>query len=135
VAAVVLLRRRVRHQPADALPTPRPWHTFWSFAAARGAAMCFEIGVTWLDVILIAALRGPREAGIYAAASRFITAGTLGLQATRIAISPQMAAALAKDDRGTASELYSTSTVLVTVLSWPVYLSLAVFAPDILQLF
>src|SRR5581483_7471316 len=80
VAAVVLARRRVRDTlPDDLLARPivRPWKSFWSFASARGAASCFEICIIWLDVILMTILRGPHDAGIYAAASRFITTGTL----------------------------------------------------------
>ena len=75
------------------------------------------------------------QAAIYAAASRFITTGTLALQAMRLAAAPEISAAMAADDKKRASDLYRVTTQLVILASWPLYLMLAVFAPGILLLF
>jgi O-antigen/teichoic acid export membrane protein len=108
---------------------------FWRFAAPRGAAAIFQISITWLDVLLVAALRSAREAGIYAAASRFITSGTLVLQAIRLAIAPQLSGMLALQRRKDAEAVHQVATSWVIAGSWPLYLSLAAFAPLVLTMF
>ena len=59
---------------------------YWAFTGARGVSSIMEILLNWLDVLLVATLVSASQAAIYAAASRFITSGTLVLQALRLAI-------------------------------------------------
>jgi O-antigen/teichoic acid export membrane protein len=75
------------------------------------------------------------RAAIYAAASRFITAGTLVLQALRLTLAPEVSAALARHDTGRVSEMYRVATQWVVLSSWPLYLIMAVFPATVLQLF
>ena len=136
IAAVVVLRslRRLdRSGPAT------PWRAvsreYWSFTALRGISSVIDVALTWLDVLMVAALLSAAEAAVYAAASRFITAGTLALSAMRLAAAPEISAALARDDRARASELYRVTTQWVVLSSWPLYLVLGLFGPVVLGLF
>jgi O-antigen/teichoic acid export membrane protein len=140
--AGVLLARRMRALFGRSLAWP-PRTTsvrdiaaeYWSFTGARGLAGVMEILLNWLDVLLVAALASPAEAAIYAAASRFITSGTLVLQALRVAIAGDVSAALARRDTDRVSQMYSTASQWVVLSSWPLYLVMAVFAPTVLRIF
>jgi O-antigen/teichoic acid export membrane protein len=108
---------------------------FWRFSAPRGTAAIFQISVIWLDVLLVGSLRSTREAGIYAAASRFITAGTFALQAVRLVIAPQFSEMLARKEHDRAEAVHQVATWWVMAASWPLYLTLATFAPFVLGVF
>lgn len=108
---------------------------YWSFTAARGTAMVMDTLLTWLDVVLVASIVSAKQAAIYAAASRFITAGTLVLQALRLAMATDISAALAKGELAKVSQMYRTATQWVVLTSWPLYLVMAVFAPTVLRIF
>ncbi|MFI5426974.1 hypothetical protein [Aeromicrobium sp. UC242_57] len=49
----------------------------------------------WVDVLLVGLLTSPREAGIYAVVTRCARASEVIHQAVRIAVGPQIAAAMA----------------------------------------
>jgi O-antigen/teichoic acid export membrane protein len=88
----------------------------------------------WADVVLVTVLRGPAEAGIYAAASRFVTSGTLAMQAIRLAIGPVLAGSFGRGDVAEAERVHRFSTVGAILTTWPVYLTVALFAPGVLSL-
>lgn len=142
VLAAVLLARRLRELFGRSLPWPPRTaplrdvaREYWSFTGARGVAGVMEILLNWLDVLLVAALASPAQAAIYAAASRFITSGTLVLQALRVAIAADVSAALARKDTERVSQMYSAASQWVVLSSWPLYLVMAVFAPTVLRIF
>ena len=116
-------------------PLPALAGEFWAFAGARAFGGVAEIMLIWLDVLLVGWLVGPLEAGVYAAASRFITTGTLVLQATRIAITPQLSRLLATERTSEAEALFNGGAQAVVAASWPLYLGLACFSPAILRVF
>lgn len=109
--------------------------TFWRFTAPRALASVAQIGLQRLDVVLIGVLLGPVQAAVYAASTRFLVFGQLGSQALSIAVQHRLSERLAVDDRAGAAELYRTSTAWLVVLTWPVYLLFAVFAPFVLRVF
>jgi O-antigen/teichoic acid export membrane protein len=136
LAAVVVLRSLRRlDRSAPATPWRAVAREYWSFTALRGISSVIDVALTWLDVLMVAALLSAAEAAVYAAASRFITAGTLALSAMRLAAAPEISAALARDDRARASELYRVTTQWVVLSSWPLYLVLGLFGPVLLGLF
>jgi O-antigen/teichoic acid export membrane protein len=108
---------------------------FWSFSLPRAAAGLLATTGTWLDVLLLGALVSVHEAGIYAAAGRFLLAGTLALSAIVVVISPQISALLARGDRDRAEAVYRTATWWLMIPGWPTYLALATFAPVLLRIF
>jgi len=123
----------------DSMEAARPFRVvgseFWSFASARAFGGAAEILLVWLDVLLVGWLVGPVEAGIYAAASRFVTTGTLALSASRIAITPRLAHLMTAGKTDEAEQLFNGGTQAVVATSWPLYLGLACFSPAILRLF
>lgn len=108
---------------------------FWRFTGPRSVASCAQILLQRMDIIIVAAMRGPGDAAIYAAATRFLVVGQLGNQAISMTVQPRLSALLARGKRDTARSLYQTSTAWLVLLSWPVFLLSAVYAPVVLGLF
>jgi O-antigen/teichoic acid export membrane protein len=120
---------------APAVPLRELASEFWRFSAARGVAGILGMTVTWVDVLLVGALRSTKEAGIYAAASRLSIAGAYGLQAVGMAIAPRISALLTTGQHRPVEELYRLGTWWLMALTWPLYLTLMVWAPFVLGLF
>ena len=108
---------------------------FWAFSAPRGVAAAFQITIIWFDLLLLSHLRDASEVGIYGAASRAVMIGTFALQAIRLAIAPQISRLLARGDRDQAQTVYQTATWWLIVVSWPLFLTLAIFGPALLGVF
>ena len=104
----------------------------WRFNVLRGIASFFETCIVWIDVLVVGYFLGPAMAGAYAAASRFITTGTMAMEAMRIGSANTIAEAFAHGDKVRANQAYQLSSVWVVLLSWPVFFGLATFAPFIL---
>jgi O-antigen/teichoic acid export membrane protein len=134
-----LVQRRLRERVArssDTAPPPRRiWAEFWRFAGPRALATVFGIAVTWLDILLVGGLRSTKEAGIYAAASRLAIIGAYLLSAVGMAVTPQISALLARNDPEGVQDVYQTATWWLILVSWPLYLTLAVFAPLLMRIF
>ncbi len=139
--AVLLVARRVRtlerSAPGGAQQRPAPdvRREFWGFSAPRSVSALLEVVVVWADVLIVAALASPAEAGVYAAASRFITTGTLVEAALRLALAPRLSAMLATGDLTGASELRTEATRWLVLGSWPLYLCLGLYGPEVLSVF
>jgi O-antigen/teichoic acid export membrane protein len=132
------LRQRYGHRwawPERSRSVSEIGREYWAFTGARGVSSIMEILLNWLDVLLVATIVSASQAAIYAAASRFITSGTLVLQALRLAIAGEVSAALARRDHDRVSQMYSTASQWVVLSSWPLYLIMAVFAPTVLRIF
>ena len=108
---------------------------FWRFTAPRGLASMFAVSVLWLDTLLIGALRSTQEAGIYAAATRYLAFGQfIGLAISQVA-GPKLSQLLASGDRTAARRVYSTATSWLVALAWPLYLTMITLAPALLSVF
>jgi O-antigen/teichoic acid export membrane protein len=95
----------------------------------------FQIGIIWLDSLLIGALGSTRQAGIYAATTRWLVVGTFAGQAITMAFGPQISFVLARSESGRAGKLYQTATVWLMALAFPAYITTMVFAPTLLRAF
>lgn len=115
--------------------TPISSGDFWRYSLVRGTGTALQLSLVWLDVLLVAILTTPAEAGVYAVVSRFATSGQLALQAMRLAVAPQISAAFAVKDHTTIRRLYSVSVMWATLISWPAFILIIIFAPWILTLF
>jgi O-antigen/teichoic acid export membrane protein len=116
-------------------PTTAVASEFWRFATPRAFASVFATLTTYLDTLLIGTLGSVRQAGIYAAAGRYMIVGRFALAAVVVIIPPYLAASLAQGERGRTRQVYQTATWWLMIPSWPVYLSMALFAPLLLSAF
>jgi O-antigen/teichoic acid export membrane protein len=132
-----LLRRNERRAEADDRPrTLRSLaREFWAFSAPRSLGAAFQVTVIYIDLLILGHYRSTAEVGVYGAASRIVTVGTFALQAVRLAIAPHISAMLTRNDREGARTLYQTATWWLMGISWPLFLTLAAFAPFLLRAF
>jgi O-antigen/teichoic acid export membrane protein len=121
------------------LEPPRPagelLAEFWRFTGPRGLAAVFQTASLWLNTLLIGALRSTREAGVYAASSRFLVIAAMAAVAIRQVLAPKLSELLARRDHARAAATYQVSTCWLVAISWPVYLTLIVFGPALLAVF
>jgi len=108
---------------------------FWAFTAPRALTGVVQLALQRFDIVLIAALRGPTDAAIYAAATRFLVIGQIVNQALAHVVEPKLSELLGKGDHEASQTVYQTSTCWIVLLNWPFYLTFAVCAPLVLQLF
>jgi O-antigen/teichoic acid export membrane protein len=108
---------------------------FWRFTAPRGFAGFFQVGVLWLDTLLVGALASTAEAGVYGAATRFIQVGTFANVAIIQAIGPRLSEVLAREEHDRAGHLWQGATAWLMLLVWPFYFTLIVFGSTVLGLF
>lgn len=139
VACWWLVRVRRRH-PDTAVPTLGTQEgsvarEYWGFTLPRAFAAVGQLALQRLDILIVAALRGPVDAAIYTAATRFLVVGQLANQAISMAVQPRIAGLLATDDADRANQVYRSSTAWLVLLAWPLYLLVAGFASTILLLF
>jgi O-antigen/teichoic acid export membrane protein len=132
---LALLRRAERNNAAEApAATGAIAAEFWRFTAPRSMAGFFQVGILWLDTLLIGALRSANSAGGYGAATRYITVGTFANLAVIQVLGPKLSELLARHDRGGAQHVYQVATSWLMMLVWPYYLMLAIFAPVWLEI-
>ncbi|GAA1917126.1 hypothetical protein GCM10009737_18250 [Nocardioides lentus] len=133
LVAFGLVRRTLRHDRLASGIAPRPrrqvLHDAWAFNLPRGLASLCEIGIKWADVLLVGLLLGPAAAGVWAAASRFVTTGIMAMEALRIVTAPMLASAFARGEEREAAEVHAMSTTWLVLVSWPLFLTLATFSP------
>lgn len=132
-----LVRQALAARP-DADP-PRPMREvtreFWSFTAPRAASSILAVGLRRSDILLVSAIRGLEEAAVYAAASRFLLLGLMFVQAIQQVMAPRISELLARQDVKRAHLIYETTTAWLMLVSWPIYLTSAIFAPFLLGVF
>lgn len=140
-AWLAVLARRAARSEEDARPDetnrvvssePRG---FWRFTAPRALAGVAQIAIQRLDIVLVSALRGPVDAAVYTAATRFLVVGQLAAQALNQAVQPRLSELLARGDTEGAAGVYQTSTAWLIVLTWPLYLLAASFSWFVLAIF
>lgn len=108
---------------------------FWRYTAPRSVSTLVQLALQRLDIVLVAALSGPREAAVYTVATRFVVVGQLGSQAVATTVQPRLAAILAVDDVGGAGRLYQVATGWLVLATWPLYFLVLAFPAEFLALF
>ncbi|MEP7023929.1 MAG: polysaccharide biosynthesis C-terminal domain-containing protein [Actinomycetota bacterium] len=109
--------------------------SFWAFTAPRALATVAQIVIQRLDIVLVAIIRGPVAAAVYATATRFLVVGQLGNVAIIQAAQPQFSHLFAVGDRRGASSVYQATTGWLIVLTWPLYLLSIIYGPEVLAIF
>jgi O-antigen/teichoic acid export membrane protein len=130
-----LVRAAAPHVAAATADVRSSAREYWKFTLPRAVAGAAQIILQRLDIVLVAAMRGAGEAAIYTAATRFLVVGQFISQAIAAPVQPRLAAALAEGDATRARELYRVSTCWIVLISWPVFGSVAIFAPVYLRVF
>jgi O-antigen/teichoic acid export membrane protein len=108
---------------------------FWRFTAPRALASVAQIVIQRLDIVLVAVMRGPVEAAVYTAATRFLVVGQLANAAISMAAQPQLTHLFAVRDRSGANAVYQATTAWLIVLTWPLYLLAMIYGPEVLAVF
>ncbi|MFC4783444.1 lipopolysaccharide biosynthesis protein [Nocardioides sp. MAHUQ-72] len=140
VAAWVLRRlRRIDARRGDRASAATPWaalgREFWGFSAPRAASRVFTVALQRVDVLVVGALRGPADAAVYAAATRFLVLGLMFVQAIQQVMTPKISEFLALGENARAETVYRTTTAWLTLVSWPIYLMAMQFSPLLLSIF
>jgi O-antigen/teichoic acid export membrane protein len=125
-------RRAPRHAASAAIREPL---RFWRFTGPRGLAALAQITIQRIDIVLVAIIRGPAEAAIYTAATRFLVAGQFGNQAISMAAQPRFTEMFTQGDYRGANRVYQATTAWLILLTWPLYLLAVSFGPQIITVF
>ncbi|WP_256838332.1 polysaccharide biosynthesis C-terminal domain-containing protein [Ornithinimicrobium faecis] len=139
VVVVVLLHQLNRGMTEDS--TSQRWwpsrsltRRTWSFALPRALSTGLEQAMTWLDVLIVGMLAGPTAAGIYGAATRFVSAGVILSTSLRIVVAPMYSRHLASRRIDAAQHLYSLTTKWILLFSLPLYALMALFSGTALSI-
>ncbi|HEV7865593.1 MAG TPA: polysaccharide biosynthesis C-terminal domain-containing protein [Acidimicrobiia bacterium] len=108
---------------------------FWRFTAPRGMAGIFQIVVLWLNTLLVGRLGSTAQAGVFNAATRYVTAGLMVGVAIQQVAGPKLSELMAQRNWDRARGVYQTTTGWLMVATWPLYLTFALFAPTLLRVF
>jgi len=122
-------------QPGDSTLANANPRGFWLFTAPRAVATVAQMVIQRLDIVLVGIIRGPVEAAIYTAATRFLVVGQLGNAAISMAAQPQLSHLFARHDRRGANTVYQATTAWLIILTWPLYLLAVVYGPEVLTVF
>jgi O-antigen/teichoic acid export membrane protein len=108
---------------------------FWRFTTPRAVATLAQITIQRMDIVLVAIMRGPYQAAIYTAATRFLVVGQLGSGAISMAAQPQFTELFAMGAHHRANGVYQATTAWLVLLTWPMYLLIVVYGPQFLAIF
>lgn len=108
---------------------------FWRFTAPRSLMQLAQVGIQRVDIILVALWRGPAEAAVYAAATRFLIFGQLAGKAIASSVQPQISMLVARGGTRPLQDLYRTSTAWVMFATWPFYLTFIIQAEWLMRIF
>jgi len=120
---VSVLRRVADGGPHGAVSgAPGLRRRFWAFTGPRALANLAQTVQQRLDIVLVGALVGPRDAAIYAAATRFLVLGQAAGLAISMAVEPNLGAELGVGNRARAGTVYRLATAWLVIVTWPIYL-------------
>jgi O-antigen/teichoic acid export membrane protein len=108
---------------------------FWRFTIPRGFAQLAQVTLQRVDIVLVAIMRGPVDAAIYTAATRFLVVGQWGSLAVNQAAQPRFTEFFSVNDLRAANMIYQATTAWLVLMTWPLYLLAVVYGPELLALF
>lgn len=135
---LVRLITKVENQPGERMgPTSAGalWSEFWKFTAPRGLTGVFQVTILWIGTLLVGSLLDAAHASVYTASTRYLVAGSVVNYAIITAIAPKLSELLSGNEHERAREVYQVATCWLMTLAWPLYFTLAVFAPLLLKIF
>lgn len=117
------------------MPRSEARRRFWGFSGPRGIASTLQVSVKWADTILLGALAGAAQAGVYSIATRFLVVGSLASSAVMHVTGPRFSELITRGDRPGLQATFRTSARWVVWTVWPMYLVLATLPEPLLRLF
>ena len=111
------------------------WSEFWKFTAPRGVTGVFQVTILWIGTLLVGSLLDAAHASVYTASTRYLVAGSVVNYAIITAIAPKLSELLSGNEYERARDVYQVATCWLMTLAWPLYFTLAVFAPLLLRVF
>lgn len=108
----------------------------WGYVAftwPRAVTRILQILVQRGDVVVVAILASPKEAAIYAVATRAIVLGQFFGGALQQILAPQLSGLLSAGSERAARDVVKSTTVLSVMITWPVFLLCASMAPVVLD--
>lgn len=124
----------MRRTRGEGPPSPMR-REFWMFSGPRALSSLAQITLQRLDIVLVAAMRGPADAAIYTAATRFLVVGQAGALAVSQAVQPHLAMQLHRADSASLRATYQTATAWLVMITWPAYFAFTLFASLLLGVF
>lgn len=133
--AALVRRRTSANASRTRVATPHEAREFWRFTAPRALAGGIQIVLQRMDIVLVGILRGPVDAAIYTAATRFLVVGQLAAQSINTAAQPRLGESLARGDLIATGRFYRTATAWLIIMTWPLYLLAGVFSGVVMSVF
>lgn len=94
----------------------------YRFAAPRTVAQILDTVSASVGTLLLAVIATATDTGLFGTALRLALAGQLAFAAMRLLVAPILAFDLSRGRVDAAQKVYSSSTVLIVSISWPLYL-------------
>lgn len=142
LAAAIAFRQLMRREhaaatraSADLSNRASVFRPFWAFSLPRALGQACNVAVLWFDTLLISAIRGPVEGGIYAAGTRYLLIGTFTAEAIMQAVGPRVSGLLTLGRRDAAQAVVSRAATWQAGIIVPIYLAVGVFATPLLAIF
>jgi O-antigen/teichoic acid export membrane protein len=108
---------------------------FWRFTTPRAVASLTSAIIQRVDIVIIAIMKGPIEAAIYTAATRFLVLGQFAGTAIARSSQPRLSELFALHDRRGTNVVYQATTAWLILLTWPIYLLVLVYGQQVLGIF
>ena len=130
------VERRAAAAPQEpATPLRRLYGEFWRYTAPRGLTGAFQITIVWVGTLMVGSLLSTSSASVYTASTRYLVAGGLVNTAILQVIAPKLAELLSAGLGDRAKDVYQLATACLITIAWPMYFTLALFAPVLLSAF
>jgi O-antigen/teichoic acid export membrane protein len=133
VPLVGWLLREIRADREVGWPAMMTLGDFWRFSMWRGVSSTCQSVMDWLDTVLVGVLIGPGAAAVYVAATRCLLPGLLAHYSLVSAVQPMLGSLLAAGRIARAQHLCRVTSGWLVTLTWPFYILMAGFAPDVLR--
>jgi O-antigen/teichoic acid export membrane protein len=108
---------------------------FWRFTTPRAVATVTSTIINRVDIVIIAIMRGPVEAAVYTAATRFLVLGQFVGTAIARSSQPRLTELFTVRDRHGTNVVYQATTAWLILTTWPIYLLVLVYGQQALAIF
>jgi O-antigen/teichoic acid export membrane protein len=108
---------------------------FWRFTTPRAVATVTSAIIQRVDIVIIAILKGPVEAAVYTAATRFLVLGQFVGTAISRASQPRLTELFTLRDRRGTNVVYQATTAWLMLLTWPIYFLVLIYGSQVLAVF